>query len=111
MATKLTKEIRREIEIDGEPFTVAISPTGVKLTKKRFRSGRALSWQLTDPTGKPVVRERVWVSFAPGEIRTCANCHGLNTSGHGDELVPVNPPAALESLMSHWLTLQGQALP
>jgi hypothetical protein len=45
MATKLTKEIRREIEIDGEPFTVAISPTGVKLTKKRFRSGRGLSWR------------------------------------------------------------------
>lgn len=45
MATKLSKEIRREIEIDGEAFTVAISPTGVKLTKKRFRSGRALSWR------------------------------------------------------------------
>lgn len=45
MATKLTKEIRREIEIDGEPFTVAISPSGVKLTRKRFRSGRALSWR------------------------------------------------------------------
>ena len=45
MATKLQKEIRREIEIDGEPFTVTISPTGVKLTKKRFRSGRALSWR------------------------------------------------------------------
>jgi hypothetical protein len=39
MATKLQKEIRREIEIDGEPFTVAISPSGVKLTKKM---GRAL---------------------------------------------------------------------
>ena len=45
MATKLQKEIRREIEIDGEPFTVAISPTGVKLTRKRFRSGRTLSWR------------------------------------------------------------------
>jgi len=45
MATKLVKEIRREIEIDGEPFTVAISPGGVKLTRKRFRSGRALSWR------------------------------------------------------------------
>lgn len=45
MATKLVKEIRREIEIDGEQFTVAISPTGVKLTRKRFRSGRALSWR------------------------------------------------------------------
>ena len=45
MATKLTKEIRREIEIDGEPFTISISPTGVRLTKKRFRSGRAISWR------------------------------------------------------------------
>lgn len=45
MATKLTKEIRREVEIDGEPFTVAISPLGIKLTRKRFRSGRAVSWR------------------------------------------------------------------
>jgi Hydrazine synthase alpha subunit middle domain len=72
-------------------------------------AGRALSWQLTDPTGKPVVRERVWVSFAPGEIRTCANCHGLNSKGHGGLGVPVQPPAALESLMQYWL--QGQAPP
>ena len=45
MATKLDKTIRREIEIDGEPFTVAISPDGFRLTKKRFRSGVALSWK------------------------------------------------------------------
>jgi hypothetical protein len=61
MATKLLKEIRREIEIDGEPFTVAISPTGVKLTKKRFRSGRALSWralwQSVDKEGSDVPAE------------------------------------------------------
>ena len=60
MATKLTKEIRREIEIDGEAFTVAISPTGVKLTKKRFRSGRALSWRaLWAGAGEDGVPERV----------------------------------------------------
>ena len=45
MATKLDKTIRREIEIDGEPYTVAISPNGLRLTKKRFRSGMALSWK------------------------------------------------------------------
>ncbi|HXD49164.1 MAG TPA: hypothetical protein VN600_10335 [Gemmatimonadaceae bacterium] len=45
MATKLDKTIRREIEIDGEPFTIAISPDGFRLTKKRFRSGVALSWK------------------------------------------------------------------
>ena len=52
MATKLLKEIRREIEIDGEAFTVAISPNGVRLTRKRFRSGRALSWRALWQNGK-----------------------------------------------------------
>ena len=46
MATKLDKTIRREIEIDGEPFTISISPEGFRLTKKRFRSGVALSWKM-----------------------------------------------------------------
>ena len=57
MATKLSKEIRREIEIDGEPFTVAISPNGVKLTRKRFRSGRALSWRALWQSGQEEERE------------------------------------------------------
>ena len=52
MATKLLKEIRREIEIDGEAFTVTISPSGVKLTRKRFRSGRALSWRALWQSGQ-----------------------------------------------------------
>ncbi len=45
MATKLAKEIRREIEIDGEAFTVTLTPKGVRITRKRFRSGRVLSWR------------------------------------------------------------------
>jgi len=45
MPTKLDKVIRREIEIGGESFTVVISPDGLRLTKKRFRSGVALSWK------------------------------------------------------------------
>jgi hypothetical protein len=46
MPTKLDKIIRREIEIDGERFTIAISPAGFRLSKKRFRSGVALSWKM-----------------------------------------------------------------
>ena len=45
MATKLTHEIRREIVIGAEPFTVVISPQGLRLSRKRFRSGRRLSWE------------------------------------------------------------------
>jgi hypothetical protein len=45
MATKLQKTIRREIEINGELYTVAVSPEGVKLTRKGFRKGTELSWR------------------------------------------------------------------
>jgi hypothetical protein len=45
MTTPLTTPIRREIEIDGEPFTVTISADGVRLSRKRFRTGRRLSWR------------------------------------------------------------------
>jgi hypothetical protein len=45
MATKLDKTIRRELEIDGEAFTLTVSPDGVRLTRKRFRSGVAISWK------------------------------------------------------------------
>lgn len=45
MPTKLAKVIRREVVIDGEAFTVAISPEGIRMAKKRFRSGFALSWK------------------------------------------------------------------
>jgi hypothetical protein len=46
MSTRLDKTIRREIDIDGETFTITISPEGFRLTKKRFRSGVALSWKV-----------------------------------------------------------------
>lgn len=64
MATKLEKAINREVEIDGEPHTVSLSPEGVRITKKRFRSGVSVSWSdlvkhlnkpqpmLTGPTAK-----------------------------------------------------------
>ena len=45
MATKLDKTIKREIEMDGQAYMVAISPEGVKLTQKGFRKGREMSWR------------------------------------------------------------------
>jgi hypothetical protein len=42
---KLDKTLRREVTIDGEPYTVAIGPHGVKVTTKGFRKGRELSWR------------------------------------------------------------------
>jgi hypothetical protein len=45
MTTKLDKTIKREIELDGQAYTVAISPEGVKVTQKGFRNGREMSWR------------------------------------------------------------------
>jgi hypothetical protein len=45
MVTKLDKPIRREITINGEPYVLTIAPDGMRLTRKRFRTGVALSWR------------------------------------------------------------------
>lgn len=66
---------------------------------------RAMSWQLTDNAGEPVVVERNWITFQPGEIRTCAGCHGTNTVGHGNAASPTNKPEALRDLLRYWKTL------
>jgi len=52
MATKLEKTIRREIELDGQLFTVIISPSGVKLTQKGYRKGREITWTSLRDTGR-----------------------------------------------------------
>ena len=43
--TKLEGTLRREIEIDGKPYTLAISPEGLKLTPKGHRKGHELRWK------------------------------------------------------------------
>jgi hypothetical protein len=45
MATKLDKLLKREIDIDGKPFMVTLSPEGVKLTEKGRRKGQGLTWK------------------------------------------------------------------
>jgi uncharacterized protein (TIGR03437 family) len=64
---------------------------------------RALSWQMTKANGEPVVRERYWMTFAPGEMRSCANCHGVTpTDVVLKQTIPTNPPQALRDL-ARWM--------
>jgi hypothetical protein len=44
MATKLDKELRRELDIGGESYILTISPVGLKLTLKGRRKGQELGW-------------------------------------------------------------------
>ncbi len=42
--TPLDKPLRRELEIDGRPYTLTVDPEGLKLTEKGRRKGLALRW-------------------------------------------------------------------
>lgn len=70
---------------------------------------RALTWQTTDGAGRPIVRERVWVTMQPGEIRTCAGCHGENSKNQAGQPASTHPPDALRELMLHWLQNKHKA--
>lgn len=65
-------------------------------------AGRALTWQTTDEKGNPVVRERNWLTFQAGEIRTCASCHGVNSLNQAGAPSPVNKALALRELLNRW---------
>ena len=45
MTTKLEKELKREIDVDGKSFTVTLSPTGLKIAEKGHRKGHELTWK------------------------------------------------------------------
>ena len=68
---------------------------------------RALTHQSVDSGGNHVVRERYWLTYQPGEIRTCAVCHGLNTQNQAGGLVPTNAPTALRDLLRFWKSQTG----
>jgi hypothetical protein len=86
----------------GPQSSVLISPDGSVAAFVPAR--RALTWQMTDASGNPVVRERYWLTMQPGEIRVCGSCHGTNTKDQAGNLAPQNPPQALATLLGYWKT-------
>lgn len=68
---------------------------------------RAMTWQTSDASGQPVVRERIWVTFQPGEVRVCASCHGLNATSQTGTSEPTNTPEALIQLLAAWKNAGG----
>jgi hypothetical protein len=81
---------------------VQIGPDGSQATIVPAR--RAMTWQLTDTNGTGIVRERYWLTFAPGEIRSCTSCHGINETTQAGLPAPTNTPLALIQLLSYWKT-------
>lgn len=93
--------VKNPHDIKDPEGTVRIAPDGSAAAF--VPAGRALTWQITDDMGTPVVRERYWLTFKKGEIRTCASCHGSNTEAPSTAATtPQNKPMAFNTLLEHW---------
>ena len=44
MTTKLTNAFKRELDVNGEKYTLTVSPEGFKLVQKGKRKGIELNW-------------------------------------------------------------------
>ena len=85
---------------NGPSGSVAIASDGSSAAF--VPANRALTWQTTDTGGTPIVRERVWVTMQPGEIRTCTGCHGENTRNQAGNVASTTKPQALRLLLRQW---------
>ncbi len=90
---------------DGPTGSVRIADDGSVAAFVPAR--RAMSWQTTRPDGSPAVRERYWLTFQPGEIRACTNCHGVNTKDVFDNPPAANPPEALTELLQWYKSVRA----
>lgn len=86
----------------GPPGSVAIAADGSVAVF--VPAQRALAWHSTAPNGTPVVRERYWISFQPGEIRACDGCHGVNRQNQATPAGPASTQTAqaLRQLLARW---------
>ncbi len=105
-------QFMREPEEPANPPNAANPPGSVLLGEDGSMAAfvparRAMTWQLTDPQSVPVVRERFWLTFQPGEVRVCASCHGVNTTDQAGNPPPVNEPEALRTLLRYWKSNQA----
>lgn len=74
-------------------------------------AGRALTWQLTAADNTAVVRERYWLTFQAGEMRSCDSCHGPSSLLQTGAPPPTNQPQALSALLDYWRSSQLPATP
>lgn len=89
----------------GPVSSVGISADGSSAAFVPAR--RALTWQTTDANGEPIVRERLWVTMQPGEIRTCSGCHGENVAHQAGGAASTAPTQAMRDLLRHWKAQNG----
>jgi hypothetical protein len=104
LARPMHEAAAKNAPTSGPPSSVQIAADGSMAALVPAR--RAMSWQLTDGIGTPVVRERYWLTFQPGEVRVCSACHGVNSHDQLGGTAPQNAPEALRALLRTWKATQ-----
>lgn len=65
MTTKLTNAFKRELDLNGEKFTLTVTPEGFKLVPKGKRKGVELQWaQIVN--GEAALATALNASLSPG---------------------------------------------
>jgi len=64
MTTKLNAPFKRELDLNGEKYTVTLSPEGLKLVQKGKRKGVELAWQ-SMVSGEAALATALNASVAP----------------------------------------------
>ncbi len=65
MTTKLTNAFKRELDLNGEKFTLTVTPEGFKLVPKGKRKGVELQWsQIVN--GEAALAAALSASLTPG---------------------------------------------
>jgi hypothetical protein len=77
MTTKLQREFKRELDLNGEKFTLTVTPEGFKLVLKGKRKGVELTWASIvngDAALATALNASTLGSRAPHEM---AHAHGI----------------------------------
>ena len=64
MTTKLTSAFKRELELNGEKYTLTVAPEGFKLVHKGKRKGIELAWS-SIVNGDAALASALTASIAP----------------------------------------------
>jgi hypothetical protein len=82
---KLEKALRRELELDGQPYVVTLSPDGVRIIPKGKRVG---------------AREITWVELVSGEAQLHRDL--VRSLAHRKPPTPAVPPGMETRRRTRW---------
>lgn len=74
MTTKLVQSFKRELEVNGEKYTLTLTPEGFRLVQKGKRKGIELAWA-SIVNGEAALATALNASVAPSPAREAFTKH------------------------------------